>query len=303
MVPPGYSPTRVRLRPALNGFCGQSPPPPSVVSETDFELEPSIWRVAPTFPSWCGRLRAWLTENGFGLGLSGIVLLGAGLRVYALGYQSFWTDEIFWLITTDPTLTFREFWARVLFDTHPPIYYLLLRWSSTILGDSEVAARTPSAFFGVLTLVAAAILPGSYLSRSSRLAFLPFLAISPGAVWYAREARSYGLLLLLSTVITLACVSCVRCRPEENRKAQAVLVTLTAFSALASFTHYFGFLLATTAFLACCLLTHKPRKAIVILAGFGVFTSYIPWVIYHSQIMDAERTTWIGKLSVAASLN
>jgi uncharacterized membrane protein len=132
---------------------------------------------------------------------------------------------------------------------------------------------------------------------------LLFLAISPGAVWYAREARSYALLLLLSTIITLACVSFVRCQPEENRKAQAALITLTAFSVLASFTHYFGFLLAAAAFLACCLLTHRPRRAIVILASSGVIASFVPWVIYHSRIMDAERTAWIGKLSVAASLN
>ena len=119
----------------------QSRTPPSVVSETDIEFEPAIWRVTPAFLSWCGRLRASVTENGFALGLGGIVLLGAGLRVYALGYQSFWTDEIFSLITTDPTLTFREFWDRVLADTHPPVYYVLLRLSSTIIGESEVAAR------------------------------------------------------------------------------------------------------------------------------------------------------------------
>jgi len=280
---------------------GQSRPLPSAVSEAGVGFQPGIWRVTPTFLYWYGRLRVWSTKNGFALGLGGIVLLGAGLRVYALDYQSFWTDEIFSLITTDPTLTFREFWDRVLADTHPPIYYLALRLSSIMLGQSEIAARAPSAFFGVLTLCAAAILPGSSLERSSRLAFLLFLAISPGAVWYAREARSYGLLLLLSTVITLACVGFVRCRPEENRKAQAALITLAAFSALASFTHYFGFLLAAAAFLTCCLLTHGPRKAIVILTGSGVITFFVPWVIYHSRIMDAERTTWIGKLSVAAS--
>ena len=276
---------------------------PSVVSEMNIEFEPAIWRVTPTFLSWCGRIRASVTENGFALGIGGIVLLGAGLRVYALGYQSFWTDEIFSLITTDPTHSFREFWDRVLADTHPPVYYVLLRLSSTIIGESEVAARAPSAFFGVLTLFAVVLWPGAALERSSRLALLLFLAISPGAVWYAREARSYGLLLLFSTIITLACVSFVRCQPEEDRNAQAALITLTAFSVLASFTHYFGFLLAAAAFLTCWLLTPRPRKAIVILAGSGVITSFVPWVIYHSRIMDAEKTAWIGKLSVAASLN
>jgi 4-amino-4-deoxy-L-arabinose transferase-like glycosyltransferase len=82
------------------------------------------------------------------LTLCGIVLFGAGLRVYVLDYQSFWSAEVFSLVVTDPTLTFREFWDRVLTDTHPPIYYLLLRLSSAFLGESEIAARAPSALFG-----------------------------------------------------------------------------------------------------------------------------------------------------------
>jgi len=190
----------------------------------------------------------------------------------------------------------------VLADTHPPIYYLLLRLWSTAFGQSEISARMPSVFFGVLTVCGAAILPASSLSRTSRLAFLLLLAISPGAVWYAREARSYGLLLLLSTGITLACVSFVQCQRGEDPKAQGAMVQLTVFSVLASFTHYFGFLLAAAAFLTCYLLGDKQKKPIVIPAALGVVASFVPWVIYHSQIMDTERTTWIRKLSAAASL-
>jgi hypothetical protein len=67
-----------------------------------------------------------LGKNGFALALCAIVLLAAGLRVYRLDYQSLWTDEIFSLMTTDPTLTLHQFWDLVLADTHPPIYYLVL---------------------------------------------------------------------------------------------------------------------------------------------------------------------------------
>ena len=94
------------------------------------------------------------------------MLLAAGLRVYVLDHQSLWADEIFSLTTTDPALPFRQFWDRVIADTHPPVYYLLLRLSSTAFGQSEIAARAPSALFGVLTIGAAALLPGSSLSRS-----------------------------------------------------------------------------------------------------------------------------------------
>ena len=136
-----------------------------------------------------------LGQNGLALGLCIVVVLGAGLRAYALDFQSLWADEIASLMITDPTLPFGQFWDRVLADTHPPIYYLVLRWSSSAFGQLEIVARAPSVLFGILTVCAAAILPGASLSRSSRVALPLFLAVSPGAVWYAREARSYALLL------------------------------------------------------------------------------------------------------------
>src|SRR5437899_9988252 len=176
-----------------------------------------------------GRLRRIglsLGARGFAPALCAIVLLAAALRVYALDYQSLWSDEIFSLITTDPTLSLREFWARVLADTHPPIYYLLLRLSSSLFGQSELAARAPSAVFGILSLCAAAIFPGSSLSRSARLALPLLIAASPGAAWYDREARSYALLLLLSTLITLACFRFLRTTPENDGKARRALVML-----------------------------------------------------------------------------
>jgi len=43
--------------------------------------------------------------------------------------QSLWSDEAFSLMTTDPTLSLPQFWDRVLADTHPPSYYLIIRLS------------------------------------------------------------------------------------------------------------------------------------------------------------------------------
>jgi mannosyltransferase len=249
------------------------------------------------------RVGLWLGKHAFGFALCATVLLAGVLRVYRLDYQSLWSDEIFSLRTTDPTLSLREFWDRLLADTHPPIYYLLLRLSSSVFGQSELAARAPSAVFGILTLCAAAILPGSCLSRSTRLALPLLIAASPGAAWYDREARSYALLLLLSTLITLACLRFLRSMPEEDGKARGGLVMLTAASILASFTHYFGFLLAAAAFSTCFLLTERRRKAIVGLAGCSVVALFVPWVAYHSQFVDARLAGWIGSFPMTTSID
>ena len=250
-----------------------------------------------------GGIRLSLGALGFAPALCVIVLLAAALRMYALDYQSLWSDEIFSLITTDPTLPLREFWDRVLADTHPPIYYLLLRLWSSAFGQSELAARAPSAVFGILTLCAAAILPGSSLSCSARLALPLLIAASPGVAWYDREARSYALLLLLSTVITLACLRFVRSMPDEDGKARCAIVMLAAAAILASFTHYFGFLLAAAAFSTCYLLTERRRKAMVGLAGCSVLALFVPWVAYHSQFVDSRLAGWIGSFPMTASID
>ena len=251
-------------------------------------------------PEGRGRKSPWLSTHGFILLVCATVLLGAGLRLYKLDYQSLWSDEIFSLITTSPRLSQGEFWDRVLADTHPPLYYLLLWLWSSAFGQSALAARAPSAVFGILTLCAAVILPGSSLSRGTRLALPLLIAASPGAAWYDREARSYALLLLLSTVITLACLRFLRLMTHQDGKARDAMITLTAAAVLASFTHYFGFLLAAAAFATSFLLTTRRRKATVGLAGCGVLALFLPWVMYHSQFVDARLTGWIGNYPLGA---
>src|SRR3984893_12344588 len=238
------------------------------------------WRLTAIGLDMLGRTRSWLSTQGFALALCATVLIAAALRVYKLDYQSLWSDEIFSLITTDPNLSVSEFWARVRTDTHPPIYYLLLRLSSSPFGQSELAARAPSAGFGILTLCAPA-----------------------AAAWYDRETRPYALLLLLSTLITLACLRFVGAVPGDASKARRAMTTLTAAAVLASFTHYFGFLVAAAGFATCRRMTGRGRKAIVAFAGCSILALFAPWVLYHSRFVDTRLAEWIISFPLAASMD
>lgn len=122
-----------------------------------------------------------------------VLVLGAGLRLYGLNIQSAWADEIATLVITDSALTFGQFWQLVIADVHPPLYYLLLRLWSAAFGQSDLAARLPSAIFAILTIAVAFCFKP--LPRAGRLALMMFIAVSPGAIEYAQEARSYSLLL------------------------------------------------------------------------------------------------------------
>jgi hypothetical protein len=235
---------------------------------------------------------------------SGLLLLGTALRLYGLDRQSAWADEITTLLITDPALTFAQFWHLVLSDVHPPLYYLLLRSWSAVLGQSDLAARLPSAIFGILTVAAAACVKP--LPAPGRLAFMALLAVSPGAIEYAQEARSYSLLLLLSTVVTSACLAFVG-NPIIDRAAIRAIVALAVSGILASYTHYFGFLLAVG---ACVVAVwagrgRQRRAKHAVLALSGIVASFIPWIIYHSHYMSygARTAGWIADFPLSGTIS
>jgi mannosyltransferase len=62
----------------------------------------------------------------FDVALLGIVLIGALLRIYHLGTQSLWLDEV---ISVDfGKLTVPQLIQAAARDVHPPLYYLLLHY-------------------------------------------------------------------------------------------------------------------------------------------------------------------------------
>src|SRR5258708_7274703 len=178
--------------------------------------------------------------------IAAVLMLATALRVHGLVQQSAWADEITTLFITDPSRSLGRFWDLVLADTHPPLYYLLMRFWSAAFGQSDLAARVPSLIMGVSTVGVAAVSFRTYPFRS-RIALMLLLAVSPGAIEYAQEARSYSLLLLSSTVITGACFRFIRCRGDEDSEASRAIAVLTISGIIASYTHYFGFLIAAAA--------------------------------------------------------
>ena len=241
--------------------------------------------------------------HGF-LAASGVLLLGSALRLYGLDRQSAWADEITTLLITDPALTFAQFWQLVLSDVHPPLYYLLLRYWSAVLGQSDVAARLPSAIFGILTVAAAAF--AKPLPAPGRLAFMALLAVSPGAIEYSQEARSYSLLLLFSTVVTSACLGFVG-NPMNDRAAVWAIVALAVAGILGSYTHYFGFLLAVGAGMVAVWASRgrQRRAKHAGLALSAIVASFIPWIIYHSYYMSGGARTagWIADFPLSGTIS
>ncbi|HEY1684142.1 MAG TPA: glycosyltransferase family 39 protein [Tepidisphaeraceae bacterium] len=154
-----------------------------------------------------------------------ILLIAAAVRFYGLGRASFWYDEFGSLeastgrglaqlrlranqIIAHPTdLTslqdappFWKIWSSLDLDNHPPLYFLVLRFTRDVLGDSEWTVRLPSAVFSLVAVIFFYLIVRAQLNEKGALAATSLMAIAGSQVSLAQEARPYSMWMALSLV-------------------------------------------------------------------------------------------------------
>lgn len=145
----------------------------------------------------------WWSRAGW---LGAILILAstaAALRLYDLGYRSLWLDEIATAVVVRlPDLgSVLEYVARDPSAT--PLIYVVT-WLLRPLGGDEFAIRLPYAVAGLLAVVSMFALTARLYGRSTGMVAASLLAILPFAIFYSQEARSYAILMVLSTLVMFA---------------------------------------------------------------------------------------------------
>lgn len=214
-----------------------------------------------------------------------VLLLCAGttLTIATLGDQSLWFDEFMTFSTGSPGDTLGQvFREQLLADVHPPLYGIFMHLWIGWAGASEAALRFPSLACFIITL-GAAFHTERYLTGGRTYLALPALvACTFGATFYAQEARSYALLLLESWLITDLTIRIVDCVTARRPRPELVVFHFVA-AILASFTHYFGFLVAAGSFavilIAATWAGYGAKHASWSAALLAVL--FFPWIGYH----------------------
>ena len=195
--------------------------------------------------------------------VTGIVAIGAVLRLLHLGAPSFWLDES--LSVAYARLPWSQFahlmQAREL-NMLP--YYLVLRgWIH--LGTGESIVRIPSAIFSIATLPLFHRLGSRLFGRRVGLIAVLLLAIDPYHIRFAQEARGYSLMLLLVTASTLLLV---RGTEVESRRPVIEWASYVITSVLAAYAHFYATLtiVAQWASLAIARPRAVPWKSITLSA-------------------------------------
>jgi mannosyltransferase len=201
-------------------------------------------------------------------------LFGFALRLAFLGWQSLWYDEAFSLAVA--RADWPVFWAALLSDgVHPPGYYLLLRASLTLFGNSEFALRFPSALAGTLAIALIYQLGRALGGQRWGLVAGMLLALNPFALWYAQEARMYSFLLCLTIAGGYAFWKLVT-HPTLGRWLWLALI-----SALSFCVHYFAFVFSLAQFVYLVVRLRQTHRVLRwwVAAQVAAFLPFIPWAI------------------------
>ena len=176
--------------------------------------------------------------------LLGLLVVGGGLRLYALGAQSFWFDEaistnaaIALLETGSPTFPSGETYWRAFPHT------LVAAGSMLVFGTGEAAARLPSVGFGVATIGVTYWLGRDVGGWRVGLLAAVMVTFATWEIAWSRQARMYALFQLL---FVLAVVLLLRVERSWFADRWAV-VAVVVVGLLAAATHQIGLVLLPVA--------------------------------------------------------
>jgi uncharacterized membrane protein len=171
--------------------------------------------------------------------LIAVTVLGGLLRFVWIDSKGYWQDEAATVLRIDHG--FGAMLDAVIHrESTPPLYFALAWVWAKFFGSGEAGLRSLSAVLATATIPVAYLAARDLVSRRAGVVTALLVAVNPLLVWYAQEARSYALLVLLSTLSLLCLARALRASDERLPRAIAWW-TLVAAATLV--THYFAFVL------------------------------------------------------------
>jgi 4-amino-4-deoxy-L-arabinose transferase-like glycosyltransferase len=205
--------------------------------------------------------------------LPAIIILGVVLRLYRLGGQSLWFDEMYaiWANRLPVGGLIREHLA----SGHPPLYYLVMRvWFA--LGTNEYWIRLFSVLAGAATIWLVYLAGKELYSRKAGLWGAAFTSLSPLLVWYSRAATFYSFMIALATLSFYMLVRCSRHGGWLNW-AGYTIATVAVFS-----TYFFAGVLLVAGTAVFLLLRSRDNGRLV------------PWLVCTSLLCAAAIASFFA---------
>jgi 4-amino-4-deoxy-L-arabinose transferase-like glycosyltransferase len=203
-----------------------------------------------------------------------IVLVALLLRLFLIGQQSFWSDEMLTLVSTTKHGDKFYSFLQTAESNKPPLYYWMFRaWTDE--RTNETTARLPSAFMGAMSCGLLYLLVRRLSSETLALGSASLLTLSPWHLWYSQETRMYAMWVFLSLAMLLSAVRFL----QKPGLSSWLLFVITG--ALCCYSYSYGFFgLALTTALLWGWRKNLTWTEMGVYAGahLCIFLIFAPWL-------------------------
>ena len=171
----------------------------------------------------------------------------------------------------------------------PPLYFVLA-WLTMKIGPDPEWVRLPSLIAGTATIPLVYLLGARTIGSRAGLVGAAVFALSPFVIYYATEARSYALMLLLLTASTLALLAAVR---DRRARWWAVYGICSTGAMLSHYTALFPL----AAQLVWALWFHRDAIRPLVLANIAALALFSPWIPGFIADNNSPTTEILAALS------
>lgn len=224
-----------------------------------------------------------------------LLLVAFCLRLFRLGFESLWLDEIYVMIEADPHQPLHQlFFYLKCCDQHPPLYYLGTRCVFFLFGQSEFTARLLPALAGVAGVWAMYRLGKEILDERLGLIAAALTCVTHFCLYYSREARDYSFAFLFAALSLAWLFRLIKRLEVRDMWLYSLFALLTLYS------HYFGLFLVFSQFCAAALLfgPEQEKKLYAkrfLISGLIIGVGLIPLFPLLQSIVGIH-SFWIGRL-------
>jgi 4-amino-4-deoxy-L-arabinose transferase-like glycosyltransferase len=176
--------------------------------------------------------------------------------------------------------------------THPPLYFILLRWWIDIFGTGPLATRSLSAIFSLAAIIV--FFDICRLLHGPRIALLAaaICALAVGQLDFAQDARSYAMLIFFA----LCCADAV-VRIEHRGPTRRRLIALAICLIATALTHYLSagalFALAIYALVRLRARARIQTIATFVFSAFLILAIWIPMFITQKHTLPSMSPTFL----------
>ena len=234
-----------------------------------------------------------------------ILLLGAVLRIYGLGTESFWLDEADTVKSTEFTVPqiiekiyvhstiLPEIWGEGAGSV--PLYYILVNYWTKIFGLDEFKLRLFSALFGIISVYLIFLLGRLLFNSQIGLISAFILAINHQHIYFSQEARMYSMIVALTLLSVLFLFRSL----QSNKTINWVAFVITSTALL--YTYYFGFFILFFEGIYILIYWKKYKRFVkeMLLSCAAIFVLYLPWIpALINQIFHGSPLRFIDSFSI-----